>query len=223
MANSMKGLRVKPRYEDLISVAVSDKLYNINFPNRDAKFLREGFILSQLDGEGTRIMEKQQDMASKEAFKEHLLKEIAKNTGANIHDLRNDSHQEMRTERTTNAIYFDMSHGDDMDVSRTNEAGVQAKAVSSSSGVQANAESSSSGVQAKPTLNRSNTKGTQATEDRSEEIAKIQRASELEKEALIEQHKNNIERVIQQARVESELAHEGKRQVYHREAMGKYI
>jgi len=40
MAISMKGLRLKPKYEDLIGVAVSDKLYNIKFPNRDATCLR---------------------------------------------------------------------------------------------------------------------------------------------------------------------------------------
>ena len=78
MSQAIKGLRVKPTYEDLIGVAVSDKLYNIKFPNRDSTFLRNGFVLSQLDGEGMRSMEKQQEMASKEAFKEHLLKEIAK-------------------------------------------------------------------------------------------------------------------------------------------------
>ena len=59
-------------------VAVPNKLYNIKFPNRDAQFLRHGFVLSQLDGEGMRAMEIQQEMASKEAFKESLLKQIAK-------------------------------------------------------------------------------------------------------------------------------------------------
>ena len=121
MTNSMKGLRVKPSYEQLIGVAVSDDLQHIKFPNRDATFfLRNGFVLSQLDGEGMRAIEKQQEMASKESYKEHLLKEIAKHTGANIHDLRNDSHQELRRARTNNAVYFDISHedgvmGDDMD------------------------------------------------------------------------------------------------------------
>ena len=61
MAVAMRGLRVRPQYEDLIGVAVSDKLYNIKFhPNRNASFLRNGFIFSQLDGEGTRQMEQQQ-------------------------------------------------------------------------------------------------------------------------------------------------------------------
>ena len=50
-------LRVKPKYEDLIGVAFSDGLGNIEFPNRDAEFLRDGFVLSQLDGEGMRIRE----------------------------------------------------------------------------------------------------------------------------------------------------------------------
>ena len=69
MAMAMKGLRIKPRYEDLINVAVSDELYNVKFPNRDASFLRNGFVLSQLDGEGARIMERQQELASKESYK----------------------------------------------------------------------------------------------------------------------------------------------------------
>ena len=65
MAVAMKGLRLKPKYEDLISVAVSDKLCKIKSPNRDAQFLRNCFVLSQLDGEGMRVMERQQEQASK--------------------------------------------------------------------------------------------------------------------------------------------------------------
>ena len=65
MAIAMKGLRLKPKYEDLTGVAVSDKLNNMKFPNSDAKFLREGFVLSQLDGEGMRQMQLQQEQASK--------------------------------------------------------------------------------------------------------------------------------------------------------------
>ena len=104
MANSMIGLKVKKTYEDLIGVAVSDKLYNIKFPNRDAKHLRDGFILSQLDSEGMRAMEKQQEMANKQAFKESLLKQIAINTGSNLSDLRSEHDQETRTERINNII-----------------------------------------------------------------------------------------------------------------------
>ena len=37
-----KGLRIKPTYEQLIGVAVSDGLEQIKFPNRNVKFLREG-------------------------------------------------------------------------------------------------------------------------------------------------------------------------------------
>ena len=84
-------------------------------------------------------MEKQQEMASKESYKEHLLKEIAKNTGSNIHDLRNDSHQEMRTDRVEKAVYFDISQDDDEDVVMTDSTEVkaeQAKAQTTSSGSQ---------------------------------------------------------------------------------------
>ena len=58
MTNSMQGLRVKPTYEDLIHVAVSDGLENIKFPNRDSTLLRNRFVMSQLVNEGMRQMEK---------------------------------------------------------------------------------------------------------------------------------------------------------------------
>ena len=41
MAFAMKDLRLKPTYEHLIGVAVSDGLDNIRFPNRGATFLRK--------------------------------------------------------------------------------------------------------------------------------------------------------------------------------------
>ena len=56
MSNARQGLKIRRQCEDLINVAVSDGLENIKFPNRGATFLRNGFILSQLDG-GMRVME----------------------------------------------------------------------------------------------------------------------------------------------------------------------
>ena len=102
---------------NLIGVAFPDGLEHIEFPNRDAKFLRGGFVMSQLDGEGMRTMQLQQEMASKEPYKEHLLKQIATNTGANTHDLRNDSHQELRTDKVnqalnTNPQFYNISQSD---------------------------------------------------------------------------------------------------------------
>ena len=69
MAIAMRGLRVKPSYEQLVGVASPDGLEQIESPNRDAGFLRDGFILSQLDGECMRQMQLQQGNASKETFK----------------------------------------------------------------------------------------------------------------------------------------------------------
>ena len=74
MAMSVKGLRIKPSYEQLVGVTVSDGLEHIKFPNRNVSFVWNGFVLSQLDGEGARIMERQQGLASKESYKEHLSK-----------------------------------------------------------------------------------------------------------------------------------------------------
>ena len=79
---------MKPTYDDLIGVAYSDGLAQIIFPNKDAKFLRDGFILSHLDGEGARQMQSQQEEVSRHAFKERLLKHIAMNTGSNLSDMK---------------------------------------------------------------------------------------------------------------------------------------
>ena len=68
MAVAMWGLQVKPTYEDLIGVAYSDGLEQIRLSNRDAKALREGFVLSQLDNEGMRAMQMQQEHAMNEAM-----------------------------------------------------------------------------------------------------------------------------------------------------------
>ena len=111
-------------------------------------------------------------MASKEAYKEHLLKEIAKNTGANFHDLRNNAHQELRSERVGDALYYGISQGDaDADMTQTTSSGVQAEAQTSSSGVQAEPERTSQGAQTRNPTTRDFE--TQVTEDRSEEIEKI--------------------------------------------------
>ena len=148
MTNSMKGLRLKPSYEQLIGVAVSDDLQHIKFPNRDATFLRNGFVLSQLDGEGMRAIERQQEMASKELYKEPLSKQIATNTGANIHDLRNNSHQEMRADRVESAVHFDIAQGD---VTMTQTTGVQAETRTDSTEARANPQTISSGTHSSKT------------------------------------------------------------------------
>ena len=69
MAEAMRGLKFKPAYESLIGVAFPDGLERIKFPNRDAIFWRDGFMLSQLDGEGMRQMQLQQEQAIKETFR----------------------------------------------------------------------------------------------------------------------------------------------------------
>ena len=74
MAIAMLGLRVRPLYEYSIGVANSNGLENIKFPNRDAGLFRAGFILSQLDGEGMRQMQLQQEQAVKETLNTFIKK-----------------------------------------------------------------------------------------------------------------------------------------------------
>ena len=67
----------------------------------------------------------------------------------------------------------------------------------------------SSGTQAEP---RVNTKGTQATEGKSEEIEQLKRDSELEKQALIDRQEKKIEQIRKQVMAEAETAHDMKKQ-----------
>ena len=44
MAIAMRGLKVKPSYEQLVGVASSDGSEQVKTPSRDAGFSRDGFI-----------------------------------------------------------------------------------------------------------------------------------------------------------------------------------
>ena len=104
MAIAMRGLKLKPNYEGLKNVAASDKLYNVKFPSRDATFLRNGFVLSQLDGEGMRVMQSQQEQAMKEPLKDHLLKQTSQETGVNISGLRTPYNAETQNIRINDML-----------------------------------------------------------------------------------------------------------------------
>ena len=147
----------------------------------------------------------------------------------------------MRTERVENALHFDISQGDDdVGMTQTTSSGVQAEAQTSSSGVQAEAQTSSPGVQVNvrpkttssgtqpttrmeesetQTIRETKERGSQATEDRSEEIKQLRYASELEKQALIEQHVQNVERIRQQVMAEADTSHHRKKEEYKQEVL----
>ena len=98
MAVAMKGLRIRPKYEQLIGVADSDELNNITFPNRDASYLRNGFVLSQLNGEGMRAMELQQQRHIKEVYMDSALKSLASDPGSD--SISNCSFKSAHTQNT---------------------------------------------------------------------------------------------------------------------------
>ena len=110
MAEAIKGLIFKPTYEDVIPVATSDGLQNVKFPNRDASFSRNGFLLSQLDGEGQRIMDQQQQTHIKESVKHNLLKQTAATKRVNV-SLRNASNAETQTDRINNMLTPTVTQG----------------------------------------------------------------------------------------------------------------
>ena len=55
----MSSLKVRKTFEEVIDFIQNDKT-KIKQPNRKAKFLRNSFELSQLDGVGMILMEQQQ-------------------------------------------------------------------------------------------------------------------------------------------------------------------
>ena len=157
-----------------------------------------------------RQMERQQEMASKEAYKEYLLKEIAKNTGANFHDLRNDNHDDLRRDRVNNAVYFNMSQGSDVDMDDDmddgNGIGVQTTAPSTRVGmVQATTMTDERDTQT-PAV-RKKDKDTQASspilEDKSEEIEKLKAEHEAHVEEMKRRNEIKISNIVNQVKAET--------------------
>ena len=99
MAIAIQGLRIKPTYEQLIGVALPDGLEQIKFPNRNAQFLRNGFVLSQLGGEGVRIMEDQQKRHIKEVYMNTALRSLASEHGSD-NSVSNFSFKSAHTQNT---------------------------------------------------------------------------------------------------------------------------
>jgi chemotaxis protein histidine kinase CheA len=93
-----KGLKVKPTYEKLIEY-IADPNDKISLPNRTAKFLRDGFILSQLDEPVYEQMEKQHDNALRNQFRENLIRQVASNGDIPHQHLREEHHRQVRVER----------------------------------------------------------------------------------------------------------------------------
>ena len=70
------GLRRKQTYEEIIDYIENDPDKN-QYPNRAAKFLRNTFQLSQLDGMGQALLEQQEMNEMAERVKDYQLKELA--------------------------------------------------------------------------------------------------------------------------------------------------
>ena len=70
------GLRRKQTYEEIIDYIENDP-DKIQYPNRAAKYLRNTFQLSQLDGMGQALLEQQEANEMAERVKDYQLKELA--------------------------------------------------------------------------------------------------------------------------------------------------
>ena len=88
------GLRRKQTYEEIIDYIENDP-DKIQYPNRAAKYLRNTFQLSQLDGMGQALLEQQEINEMAERVKDYQLKELAdqNETSKRIEDAKNTSPQ----------------------------------------------------------------------------------------------------------------------------------
>jgi len=88
------GLRRKQTYEEIIDYIQNDQ-DKIKYPDRTAKFIRNTFQLSQLDGMGQALLEQQETNEMAERVKDYQLKELAdqNETSKRIEDAKSKSTQ----------------------------------------------------------------------------------------------------------------------------------
>ena len=77
------GLEKNSTYLELINYIETNN-DKIKMPDRRAKFLRNSFYLSQLDGEGMRRQEEQEQLKDREADKDLMIKKFAEDFGLQL-------------------------------------------------------------------------------------------------------------------------------------------
>jgi len=85
---NVAGLRERPTYLELIDY-VENNDDKIKMPDRRAKFIRNSFYLSQLDGEGMRQAEDLQRVTETMQDRELLVRQFARDFGFMYRDIRN--------------------------------------------------------------------------------------------------------------------------------------
>ena len=191
-----------------------------------------------------RAMERQQEQASKESFKEHVSKEIAESTGANNHDLRHDSHQKLLAARVENALHFDIAQGDDDDMEPLHSLAPSIEPEirdNMSTRTMPRPESSHPPNQSMSNVTHQSAavadlsnviernKHIAENEIRQQELRHARQLGNVRQEAaaelhsrtqsLTDQHAQNVERIRQQVMAEGEAAHNRMKEGYKQEAL----
>ena len=81
------GLEKNPTYLELINYIETNN-DKIKMPDRRAKFFRNSFYLSQLDGEGMRRQEEQEQLKDREADKDLMIKKFAEDFGLQLQGIK---------------------------------------------------------------------------------------------------------------------------------------
>ena len=100
VAMMVDGLIKRQTYEEIIYYIENDP-DKIQYPNRAAKFLRNTFQLSQLDGMGQALLEQQEINEMAERVKDYQLKELAdqNETSKKLKILKTQAHQQLRVDQ----------------------------------------------------------------------------------------------------------------------------
>ena len=190
-------------------------LYNFKTPNRDATCLRIGCGLSQLDGEGMRQMQIQQEQASKEAFKESLLKQIAVKTGSNLSDLMATSNAETQTERVAQMLHTGVNTEEQQRATSSTNTEEQQRATSSTNTEEQQRATSSTNTDNTQYYDISDAMVdiTSATADYEARLERQRQIAEYELHQQETRHQEQLELARQQTQAllqEQEQAHRGE-------------
>eukprot|EP00971_Amphidinium_carterae_P275770 5472047-Amphidinium_carterae.1 len=124
--NTLQGLTKMKTVED-INVEINNGNAVLKLPDRQSKFLRNSFELSQLDGEGARQLDELNMNLMKEQEKQIILRSISINSNGSI------SHGEARASQHSNHSFHDPDDDESMPHLETISSSSK-QSISSSSG-----------------------------------------------------------------------------------------
>ena len=144
-----------------------------------------------------REMQRQQEMASKEAYEEHLLKQVAINSGAKLIDLKNGANAETQTEKAEEMLSITGTNTKHQPTS-SSAMNTEHQPTSSSAMITEQQETATIGTSTGTEFYDINDKGS-AIASNYEKIEELMGIAELQQQQQEIRHKEQVETIRQQA------------------------